>query len=454
MKVFRERNQALMTDLYQLTMAAGYFKYKRETMGVFELFVRDLCPRRSYLVVAGIEQALDYLETLSFSKEEIHFLKNLPLFKNVDGEFFDFLENFKFSGDVWAAPEGSIIFSNEPILQVVAPITEAQIVETFLLSIINFETMIATKASRMFHAAKEKGVVDFGSRRAQGPEAAILAARASYVGGCVGTSNVYAGKEYNIPIYGTIAHSWVMSFESEIESFKKYNSIFPDNTVLLLDTYDTIEAAKKIKEFKGKIRGVRLDSGNIELESRKIRKILDSNGMKDVIIIASSDLNEYVIDKFSEKNTPIDMYGVGTELVTSPDAPSIGGVYKLVEIREKGKIRYTAKLSEGKSTIPGQKQIFRKIENNYFSEDILGLHSEGENFKKHTPILEKVMESGRIIKLERDLKKIRENSIKNLKMVKEKYKDINTCEEFPVKLSKNLKKLLERVKNEIHTGGH
>ncbi len=446
MKIFRERKQALMTDLYQLTMGAGYFKYKKDVVGVFELFVRDLCPRRSYLVVAGILQALDYLETLSFSDEDIEFLKSLKHFKNVGDDFFTYLKDFKFTGDVWAAPEGTLIFSNEPILQVKAPLIEAQLIETFLLSIINFETMIATKASRMFISSRGKGIIDFGSRRAQGPEAGVLAARASYIGGCIGTSNVFAGKEYNIPVYGTIAHSWVMAFEDEMESFKKYNSLFPENTILLIDTFDTVECAKKLKSFKGKIKGVRIDSGDIDLESRKIRKILDSFEMEDVKIVASSDLNEYVIDKFSHKKTPIDFYGVGTELVTSPDAPSIGGVYKLVEIEERGKKRYTLKLSKGKATFPGRKQIFRKVEDGFFKKDILGLANEEKNFKDYIPLLQKVMEKGKIKKCERDLTILRERTIENLKKLKTPLKDINTCENFPVEVSDNLKKLQYEVK--------
>ncbi len=445
MKVFRKRNQALMTDLYQLTMAAGYFKYKRNTKAVFELFVRDLCPRRSYLVVAGIEQALDYLETLSFSQDEIEFLKKLPLFKHVKSDFFKYLKDFRFTGDVYGIPEGTPIFSNEPILQVVAPIIEAQIVETFLLSIINFETMIATKASRMFTSAKGKGVIDFGSRRAQGPEAGVLAARASFIGGCIGTSNVYAGKEYNIPIYGTIAHSWIMSFEDEMESFEKYNEIFPENTILLIDTYDTVKCTKKLKKFKGKIKGVRIDSGDIEIESRKVRKILDSYGMEEVKIVASSDLNEYVIDKFSQKKAPIDFYGVGTELVTSPDAPSIGGVYKLVEIIENGEKKYKLKLSSGKSTLPGKKQIFRKEENGIFKEDVLGLMGEEKEFKNYTPLLQKFMENGKIIRSESNLNLMRDRTIENLSNLEYKYKDVNKCVDYPVKLSENLKKLREKV---------
>ncbi len=338
---------ALSTDFYELTMAAAYFKSnQRKKRAVFELFVRKLPKNRSYMVAAGLEQALAYLNNLRFSEKEISFLKSHKSFSRIENDFFKYLKNFKFTGDVWAVPEGSILFPNEPILRVEGPIIEAQVVETFLLSMINFQSLIATKASRITDVADGKGIVEFGSRRAHGPQAALLAARASYIGGCIGTSNTLAGYKFGIPTFGTMAHSYVMSFEKEIDSFKEFTLVFPDS-MLLVDTYDSLEAVKKIVESGMKIKGIRLDSGDLHFLSVESRKILDSAGLKDAKIMASGDLDENVIADLLKNNSPIDVFGVGTELATSRDDPAMNGVYKLVAIKtpvSKNKYEITYKL--------------------------------------------------------------------------------------------------------------
>src|SRR5262245_38260529 len=281
----------LATDLYQLTMAAAYHANGRNERASFELFVRRMPKERSYLVFAGLKQALDYLQRLSFSSDEIKYLRSLPVFAHVSHEFFDSLWDFRFTGDGWAMPEGTVAFGGEPLLRVTGPLIEAQIVETFLLTTINFQTSIATKATRVVESAQGRGVVEFGARRAHGFEAAIQAARAAFIGGCVGTSNVEAGRMFEIPVYGTAAHSFTMAFEREIDAFRAYFRVFPESTTLLLDTYDTLHAARLATEFGPKLRGVRLDSDDLVELSKQVRVILDYAGMRQTKLMASSDLN-------------------------------------------------------------------------------------------------------------------------------------------------------------------
>jgi nicotinate phosphoribosyltransferase len=339
----------LLTDLYELTMAAAYFEQGRTDRASFELFVRSLPPRRRYLVVAGLEQALDFLETLRFTADEIDYLRGQPVFKNVSREFFAFLKDLRFTGEVWAMPEGTVAFANEPLLRVTAPIIEAQIVETALLAIINHQTLIATKAARVVAAARGRPVIEFGTRRAHGIEAGVLGARAAYIGGCAGTSNVEAGRRFGIPIFGTMAHSFVMAFEREQDAFDSFLKVFPDTATILVDTYDTIAA---VKSLRGKqIPAVRLDSGDIEYLSAEVRKCLDEAGMTTTKIFVSGDLDEDRITELLDAGAPIDAFGVGTRLATSYDAPALGGVYKLVSGR--------VKLSADKATYPGPKQVWR-----------------------------------------------------------------------------------------------
>lgn len=352
-------SSGLATDLYQLTMAAAYHAHGRNEPASFELFVRRLPPERSYLVVAGLEQALDYLRTLRFSVDEIAYLRSLPIFAHVAAEFFDYLRDLRFTGDVWAMPEGTIAFAGEPLLRVTAPLIEAQLVETFLLATINFQTLIATKAARIVAAAEGRGVIEFGARRCHGFDAAIYAARAAFIGGCIGTSNVAAGRRFKIPVYGTAAHSFVMAFDREQEAFRAYQQIFPDSTTLLLDTYDTVNAARLATEFGPALRGVRLDSGDLATLAKQVRQILDEAGMQQTKITASGDLDESKITELLAAQAPIDLFGVGTELSTSRDAPALGGVYKLVEITAGGRTIPKMKLSQDKATFPYRKQVWR-----------------------------------------------------------------------------------------------
>src|SRR6202047_1553173 len=282
----------LLTDLYELTMAAGYLETGFDARSTVELFVRSLPPRRNYLVAAGLDQALDFLENVRFSDEEIAYLREQPVFARIGGDFFEYLAQFRFSGEVWAMPEGTVLFPGEPILRVTAPIVEAQIVETFLLAIINFQTMIASKAARVSRAAGRRPVVEFGTRRAHGIESGVLAARAAYIGGCKGTSNVRSGQLFEIPTYGTQAHSWIMAFDSEEEAFARFMDIFPHHSVLLLDTYDVRVALEKIIAIGRKPRGVRLDSGDLTADSIWVRQKLDEAGWGDVEIFISGDLDE------------------------------------------------------------------------------------------------------------------------------------------------------------------
>jgi len=384
-----QHNNALTTDLYQLTMAAAYFdNAMKDKIATFELFVRELPKNRDYLITAGLEQAVEYLTNLQFTKEDINFLKEQPQFKHTSKEFWQYLTDFRFTGELRAVPEGTIIFAKEPILTITAPIIEAQLVETYLLSTINFQTMIATKAAKIKEAVGKKQFFDFGMRRAHGTDAGIYAARASYIGGADGTSCVIAGKEFGIPVKGTMAHSWVMANKTEEEACEKYATVFPDSTVALIDTYDSLKGTEKaIKTLGERLKGVRIDSGTLDEiidTTQKIRKMLDNAGLKKTKIIASGDLNEDKIKYLEDKLAPIDMYGVGTELVTSKDAPALGGVYKLVEIDGEPKM----KKSSGKETLPGKKQIFRFVkaprrDELYLEKDILGLENETFEAKQY-----------------------------------------------------------------------
>ncbi|HEX2472661.1 MAG TPA: nicotinate phosphoribosyltransferase [Nitrososphaera sp.] len=441
-----ENDVALATDLYELTMAAAYFKSNQtDRIGVFEAFVRKLPRNRSYIVAAGLEQAIHYLLNVRFTEEQIHYLRSTETFSNVGEDFFDYLKNFRFTGDVLAVPEGTVLFPNEPILRIEAPIIESQIVETFLLSIINFESLIATKASRITNAAKGRKIIEFGSRRAHGPHAALLAARASYIGGCIGTSNTLASYKLGIPAFGTMAHSFIMNFESEIDAFLEFTKVFPDGLVLV-DTYDTLAAVKKMVKQGIHAKGIRLDSGDLYELSIKTREILDNAGYKDMIIMASGDLNEYVISDMVKRNAPIDVFGVGTELVTSRDDPAMNGVYKLVAIRipslERGKastVLYKLKTSPGKKTYPGPKQIHRiSRQDGIIETDLVAL--EGEKSPEHSfPVLIRYLANGRLERKLPSLDQIQKYHQDQMKTLPDEYKrlDIN-AEKFPVIFSDKL----------------
>jgi nicotinate phosphoribosyltransferase len=362
----------LLTDLYELTMAAGYFAAgKEQETGTFEFTLRRLPRNREFVVVAGLHRAVEYLLNLSFEASEIEYLRGLPNFRNAPEGFWKYLADFRFTGDVFAVPEGTILYGGEPVMNVRAPLIEAQIPETYLLSAISFETIIATKAARIVHEAQGREVVEFGTRRAHSPEAGVLGARAAYIGGCAGTSNALAGYKYGIPVMGTAAHSWIMAFETESQAFAELQKLLGDNTVQLIDTYDSAAGARAVGRLGKPLWGVRLDSGDFSRLSRQVRRILDDAGLQDAKIMVSGDLDEVRIAEIVETGAPIDAFGVGTELATSADAPSMGSIYKLVEIERAESVRYTAKHSPDKSTIPGAKQLFR-----YPDYDLLALQSE------------------------------------------------------------------------------
>lgn len=341
-------------------MAAGYFEAgKAKQQATFELSIRRLPPRRNFILAAGLAQCAEYLLNLRFDREAIDYLRGLPQFGRVSPAFFDYLRDFRFTGDLFAVPEGTPLFAGEPMLTVRAPLIEAQIPETWLLSAITFQSLVATKGARLVEAGGGRDIVEFGTRRAHTPEAGVLAARAAYIGGCVGTSNALAGLRYGIPVFGTAAHSWVLSFPSEKESFRRLQQLLGPHTVQLIDTYDTIEGARRAAELGPPLWGVRLDSGDVISLARQVRTILDQAGLKDAKIMASGDLGEYKIRDIIASGAPVDSFGVGTELATSADAPSMGTVYKLVEVDICGIKRFTAKFSEDKETLPGAKQLFR-----------------------------------------------------------------------------------------------
>ena len=351
-----ERNLTLLTDLYELTMMQGYFKEKdaNETV-IFDAFYRSNPVGSGYSICAGLEQVIEYLENLHFEEEDIDYLRSTGLFEE---DFLEYLKNFHFSGDIYAIPEGTVVFPREPLIKVIAPIMEAQLIETALLNIINHQSLIATKASRVVYAAKGDGVMEFGLRRAQGPDAGIYGARAAMIAGCIGTSNVLCGKMFHVPVKGTHAHSWIMSFPDELTAFRTYAKLYPTACILLVDTYDTLNsgvphAIQVFKEMREAgipltFYGIRLDSGDLAYLSKKAKKMLDEAGFPDAVISASNDLDETLINSLKMQGAAINSWGVGTNLITSKDCPSFGGVYKLAAILDKntGKFIPKIKLSE------------------------------------------------------------------------------------------------------------
>ncbi len=368
----RSPNLTLLTDLYEITMMQGYFKTGNRDVVVFDMFYRDNPSEGGYAIAAGLEQVIEYIDNLQFTTDDIRYLESLGIF---DDDFLKYLSTFRFSGSLFAIPEGTVIFPHEPIVKVIAPIMEAQLLETAILNIINHQSLIATKASRVCHAAKGDGVMEFGLRRAQGPDSGILGARAAVIGGCNGTSNVLAGQTFNIPVKGTHAHSWIMSFPDEYTAFKTYAEFYPNACTLLVDTYDTLKsgipnAIRVFTEMRDsgiemKNYGIRMDSGDLAYLSKKARQMLDDAGFPDAVITASNDLDEYLIEALKSQGAMITSWGVGTSLITSKDWPAFGGVYKLVAIRdEDGNFIPKIKLSENteKVTNPGNKDIYRIYE--------------------------------------------------------------------------------------------
>lgn len=365
----KTRNLTLLTDLYELTMMQGYFERKESETVVFDVFFRSNPCNSGYSIAAGLDQVIDYIKNLNFTYDDVDYLRSLNIFSE---DFLHYLSGFHFSGDIYAIPEGTVVFPKEPLLKVVAPIMEAQLVETAILNIINHQSLIATKTARVVFAAAGDGIMEFGLRRAQGPDAGLYGARAAMIGGCVGTSNVLAGQLFDVPVKGTHAHSWIMSFPDEYTAFKTYADLYPNACCLLVDTYDTLKSGvpNAIKVFREMREsgielhnyGIRLDSGDLAYLSKKARNMLDAAGFEDAFISASNDLDEYLIHDLKIQGAAITSWGVGTNLITSKDCPSFGGVYKLAAIQKKdGTFRSKIKLSENteKITNPGNKTIYR-----------------------------------------------------------------------------------------------
>ncbi|MGK3963203.1 nicotinate phosphoribosyltransferase [Sorangium sp. So ce118] len=454
---------ALHTDLYQLTMAAGYFhRGMTSRAATCELFVRRLPRHRRFLVAMGLDRVVRYLEGLRFTDEQIAYLSAIPsLADAMTPAFCDYLRSFRFHGDVWAVPEGTVFFPNEPLLRVTAPLIEAQLIETFALSAMNYATAIASKAARVVLAAGDAGVMEFGTRRAH-PDAAVDAARAAYAVGCVGTSNVEAGMRFGIPVLGTAAHMWTMAHPTEEAAFEGYVAVFPSAAILLIDTYDTlVGAARAAAIARDKLKGVRLDSGDLGALSVAVRRILDAAGCASAKIVASGDLNEHRIADLRRAGAPIDLYGVGTDLVTSIDAPSLGGVYKLVEIggadpAAAGERTPIAKFSEGKATLPGAHQVHRfRDKAGKLARDVIALDSEPMS-PGAEPLLAPVMKRGARVAPPEGLDAIRARVRDQLGALPEALRRIDDDPApgapFSVEVSPELGALVETVRARVVAG--
>lgn len=470
------QNLTLLTDLYELTMMQGYFKNKdRNETVIFDAFYRSNPCDGGYAICAGLEQVIQYIKELHFDKEDIEYLSSLGIFQK---DFLEYLQNFKFSGDIYAIPEGTVMFPREPIIKVIAPIMEAQLVETAILNILNHQSLIATKAARVCFAAKGDGIMEFGLRRAQGPDAGTYGARAAMIGGCIGTSNVLAGQLFHVPVKGTHAHSWIMSFPDEYTAFKTYADMYPDACILLVDTYDTLKSGvpNAIRVFTEMRKagipltfyGIRLDSGDLAYLSKKARRMLDDAGFPDAVISASNDLDEFLIDSLKAQGAAITSWGVGTNLITSKDNPSFGGVYKLAAVRdENGEFIPKIKLSENteKITNPGNKMIYRIYEKDergldkikadliclvdeQFSEkDSLLLFDPLEPWKKTKlkggtytlrPLMQQIFKNGQCCYTSPEVMEIREYCQKELATLWEETKRLVNPHQVYVDLSKKL----------------
>lgn len=440
----RMATKALSTDLYEVTMVAGYHAAGLIAPATFELSVRSLPPNRSFLVAAGLEQALEYLENLRFEPEDIDYLRALPNLRGVRDEFFDeYLSNFRFTGDVWAAQEGTPLFASEPFLRVTAPLPEGQLVETTLMACTMFQTSVASRAVRMIDAASGRPVVEFGARRAHGIEAGLLAARASFLAGCDGTSLVEAGRRFGIPLSGTMAHSWVLAFPDEESAFGSYANVFGDRAVFLLDTYDTLTAARRVAASGLRPDAVRLDSGDIVSLSRAVREILDAAGLHQTRIFATGDLDEWRIADLVAAGAPVDAFGVGTALSTSSDAPALGGVYKLVEIEREGSPTRIMKFSPGKHTLPGCKQVWRIVRDGIAVEDVIALADEAGP-SGGRPLLTRVMKQGRR-EVSPPMHELRARCRAAVAELPQGVRKLRDPQEYSVHLSDALKTMVERL---------
>ena len=467
---------ALLTDLYQLTMVGGYVKEgKTDQWANFDYFFRKVPDDGGYCVLAGLEDVIRYIKTLHFTQRDLAYLERTGLFSK---EFILYLKDFKFTGHLWAVPEGTIVFPHEPLIRVTAPLPEAQLIETTLLNIMNFQTLIATKAARIRCAAQGDPVVDFGLRRAHGPDGALMASRAAYIGGVEGTSNVLAGQIYGIPIRGTHAHSWVESFPSELEAFRAFARVYPESCVLLVDTYDTLRSgvpnaitvAKELATQGHRLRGIRLDSGDLAYLSKEARKMLDEAGFEDVLIMASSDLDEWLIESLKRQGARIDIWGVGTRLVTSYSTPALGGVYKLTALDEGGR-QMVPKIKRSdnpeKITNPGVKKLVRMYDNyGQMRGDVLFLEDEelpqGRSFRVYHPmfshifktyprhfnmkeLLTPIFHEGELVYQTPSLHEIREHTISGLDQLDDAYKRLHNPHTYHVSLSSKLFKIKQRL---------
>lgn len=463
------RNLTLLTDLYQLTMMNGYFREnKHRTVAVFDIFFREN-GLITYSLAAGLEQAVDYVKNLKFGEEEISYLRSLGLFGE---DFLSYLAAFRFTGDIFAVPEGTMVFPGEPILTVRAPIAEAQLIETALLNIINHQTLIASKAAKICYSAKGDSVMEFGLRRAQGPDAGIYGARAAVIGGCSSTSNVLAGEMFGIPVSGTHSHSWVMNFPSETEAFRAYARCYPDACLLLVDTYDTLKsgvpnAIRVFDELRAaghEPRGIRLDSGDLAYLSKEARAMLDAAGYPDAKICASGDLDEKSVQSLKEEGAAIDFWGIGTKLITSADMPALGGVYKLAAVYEGGREIPKIKVSDNaaKITNPGFKKLYRIYsESGKAQADLIALEGEKfdtsapltlfhpvETWKKTTfvhysmrPLQEQIVKEGEVVYRFPDIKEIRDYARGEMDSFWSEYKRLNMPHIYKVDLSDELYRL-------------
>lgn len=480
------QNLTLLTDLYELTMMQGYLKNPVQETVIFDVFYRNNPCGNGFAIAAGLDQMIDYIKNLRFEKDDLDYLRSLGIF---DDEFLSYLADFHFSGDIYAIPEGTVVFPREPLVKVIAPIMEAQLVETAILNIINHQSLIATKAARVVNAARGDGIMEFGLRRAQGPDAGTYGARAAVIGGCIGTSNVLTGKMFDVPVLGTHAHSWIMSFPDEYTAFKTYAELYPGACTLLVDTYDTLKSGvpNAIRVFKemqeaGKLSGrygIRLDSGDLAYLSKEARKMLDAAGFEDAVIAASSDLDEYLIDSLKSQGAAITSWGVGTNLITSKDCPAFGGVYKLAAVKTgDGEFVPKIKLSENteKITNPGNKTVYRIYEktNGKLKADLISLvddvfdeskdlvlfdpqatwkktHLKGGTYTMKE-LMVKVFDKGECIYQSPSVMEIREFCKKEQETLWDETRRLVNPHEVYVDLSDRLYAMKTKLLNEMHPG--
>ena len=470
MKIYN--NLFLLTDFYELTMAQGYFLHKKNFDVVFDLNFRRTPFNSGFIIFAGLQTLVDVVLNLKVEDEDLEYLKSLGIFKK---EFIEYLKNFKFTGSIYSVEEGEIVFPKEPVLRIHAPIIEAQILESVILNIINFQSLIATKTARIVEVAKGKAVFEFGLRRAQGIDGAISASRAAYIGGAEGTSNVFAGKIFGIPVKGTMAHSWIMSFEDEYQAFEKFAEIYPQNTILLIDTYNTLHSGlqnaikifKKLKKQGIKNFGVRLDSGDLEILSKRVRNLLDRAGLKEAKIVVSNELDEHIIEQLLNHNAPIDIFGVGTKLITGHPDAALSGVYKIVAKKHNGKYMPVIKVSDmpEKISLPYIKNITRFYTDDNFCYDVINI--EGEKISKNCVIyhpdfhyrvkinnifnckskllLKEIVKNGNLVYKFPKIEEVKVTAKKNLEKLPTEYKRLINPHIYPVGISEELKRLKEKM---------